>query len=526
MSTAMWVRIDLNSFENQNRGLVERSANGVTLLASSTLFGLTRIEDLAQAEYGIAIEIDSVNRRVRFGRDYLGHFPLLYAISGPYLLISDEISEIRSEIVRTGGRLTVSEESLALYFTMGYVPQGMTLFNQITSCRNASLYEWSAGSVRETRLFRAVEVDLAVTVEDLVDAIDHDVAQLHRQHPSLDVWCSGGLDSSIVAHCAVRQSPTNVNILTMDYDPVIREQFAGGEVPFAQTIADHVGIPLTRVTMSHDRYAKAFQAIAEAHVGPVIDLAVLPKYVLAGASRQCVLTGEGGDPLFAGIKNTPFLFLRQNDPRRSLGYHYAAVHNRFFHQLRDIFVRGAELEEYVVEYFNRLFESYPGDVLRQLFYLNTFEKQGGEIFSESYYAGKRAGVSVRHPLASRRVYDTAFALPDSAKYRYPDGKLALIEAFGSRLPRAIVDRRKSGTIIPLEIYLDGLLLNKEFSLETVREIGGIRKEAIESCVHPARNGRTALEVHAWLMLDRWLTFNNGGANERPANLPSASGNYQ
>jgi hypothetical protein len=51
------------------------------------------------------------------------------------------------------------------------------------------------------------------------------------------------------------------------------------------------------------------------------------------------------------------------------------------------------------------------------------------------------------------VYRAAFSLEDRHKYRYPKSKLALHELYARRLPSSVVNRKKSGTVIPLRYYL-------------------------------------------------------------------------
>ena len=76
---------------------------------------LKKIEDLRRAEYGQAIHVDTNNRTIKFGRDYLGQCPLLYALTSEYLFVSDHVGEIRRSLKQAGERISVSEEAIALY---------------------------------------------------------------------------------------------------------------------------------------------------------------------------------------------------------------------------------------------------------------------------------------------------------------------------------------------------------------------------------------------------------------------------
>src|SRR5713226_6868123 len=174
----MWFEIDLCTFAVRQEGFCEQPSGHRTLYLSPDLQSVYSIRDLAEAEYGQAIEVDVNNRVVYFGRDYLGHHPLLYALTDQHLFISDEIVDIRFWLNHLGVRLTTSEEALALYFAAGYIPQEFTLFEQIKSCENASLYRWTRGRVSRVSLFRPVEENPLFPLMELGERIEHQIVNL------------------------------------------------------------------------------------------------------------------------------------------------------------------------------------------------------------------------------------------------------------------------------------------------------------------------------------------------------------
>jgi asparagine synthetase B (glutamine-hydrolysing) len=515
----MWIKIKLADFSITQEGFVANTGGPKSLFVSPGLESLRAVEDLKDAEYGVAVEIDVAQRRVAFGRDYLGHYPLLYTLTADSLFISDEFYEVRAHVLASGGQLTVSEEVLALYFTMGYVPHGATLLEQIVACENTSIYRYESGRVRQDRIFTPIDEDAAFPLEALGQAIEADIANIASGWDSVDVWCSGGLDSSSVAQC-FNSDGRRARLMTIEYEPEIRAQYGEGELSYAQAVAKHCGVDLTCVSMTRQGYVAAHRQLTERHISPVFDVAIIPKYLLAGATRTVAATGEGGDPLFAGVKNTPFLFLRQNDSKQSLGSHYAMVHNRFFDQLETLFVRGRDLKAYVIEYFDRMFDSFPGSVLRKLLYINTLVKQGGLIFPENYYAAKRADVQVRHPLTGLNVYRAAFQLADERKYRYPTGKLALIDLFGARIPEQVVTRKKSGTRVPLELYLASVVGGQHLDLSELKRLAPLQSNAIAGLEQQSFAQLSALEVNAFVTLNNWL--NQQGDNNDVSDIPHSS----
>jgi asparagine synthetase B (glutamine-hydrolysing) len=176
--------------------------------------------------------VDTRARTVQFGRDYLGHFPLSYACEKGSLFISDDVRLIHAAMRRAGARCTIDEEALALYFSLGFVPHGMSPYRQVVNCEATGFYEWSNGNVRRVRLFQPVEIDTSATVAAVGEAIEAAVKR-DTAADEVDVWCSGGLDSSIMA-VRCNSNGRSAELLTLAYGEEIHEQLGDGERRFAR----------------------------------------------------------------------------------------------------------------------------------------------------------------------------------------------------------------------------------------------------------------------------------------------------
>jgi asparagine synthase (glutamine-hydrolysing) len=498
----MRVKIDLETFAATHDGACRSSAAGIKTLIMSAGLELGSVDELAQAEYGQAVEVDVRERVVRFGRDYLGHCPLLYACTAEALYIGDDLAWIVAMLRRASLRLTLSEQAIALYLSMGYVPAGRTIFNEVVACEPHAVYRWRRGSIDKTSTFVPVEVDASCGLPDLEKAIEAEVERWARSADEIDVWCSGGIDSSIMA-CLFNAGGRRAQLLTFGYGRDIHEQHGDGERSFAYEVARQCGAPIREIALTAPSFQSAHERFVSAHHMPVIDTCVPPKYALAQASRGLVITGEGSDPLFGGPKNNAMMFAENKGASVNLGLHYARLHDRAFSLLGPLMRRGTALSDYVVEYMNGLLGRYPGDLVRRLFYVNTHIKAASLIFTESYYACRENGVAARHPYAALQVYRTAFALEDRFKYRYPNGKLALHALYASRLPPSIVNRRKSGTVVPLSFYLRGFAAGK-FDLAPLREAGLFDERFIGELVDLRDRQADPMLLYALVTLSEWL----------------------
>jgi len=504
----MWLEIELDIFKIQMRGFVEKKYSNNILYVSPGFEDLKSSRDLINRERGIAIEVNIKNRQITFGRDYLGQYPLLFIHTDSKLFLTNDILHIDWWIEKNNINLTLSEEALALYFSLGYIPQGMTAFNEIKSCKNITLYHYKNNKITEENVFTPIEETDNVHINDVEKCIFEEVSKLQKNHQHFDIWCSGGIDSSAMAHCFNRNGGT-AEILTMGYDDDALSKYGDGEIQYAREIAEHCQVPLRYAQLSPDNFIRQHKQFTRGHSGPVIDTCVIAKYALAQATSNTAITGEGGDPVFGGVKNTSVLFAHAQHPQISLGWIYAYTHCRFFNRLNDIFVHGNELIDYVIEYLNKKIEFYPGELLRKLFYLNTIEKQGGMIFPQSYYPGKRYGVSVHHPLTNLSVYQSAFHLKDEKRYTYPNGKLVLNELFKRKIPESIIKRKKSGTIIPLKHFIENMPAEM-INITELKSTGYFNEEILEHTDFLSATDSPLL-FYGLITLNNWL-LNREGKN--------------
>jgi asparagine synthase (glutamine-hydrolysing) len=515
----MWFEIDLNTFEAVQNGLIVRDDGPRRFYLSSALPGLRAIEQLAESEFAQAIEVDAAARGVTFGRDYLGQYPLSYACGRKRLYVGDDVTALVDALRAEGIEPSLSPEALALYFSAGYVPHGMSVYREIVNCESTCLYRWEKGAVRKISLFEPVEEDESFPLAALGEAIEREVDACARMSDAIDVWCSGGLDSSIMAHL-FNTGGRKAGLLTLSFGDEIRREQGEGERPYALEMSRAAGVRLRDVELSPELFSEMFSLFVRTFNAPVIDLPPAPKFALARASRGLVITGEGGDNLFGGPKNNHMLYAHAHDPSANLGWLLALAHQRFAPELGEILEHGDELKHYVAEYFDRQLASYPGDLVRKLFYINTLFKPSSMIFAQSYYPGRAFGLTFRHPLFALGVYKAAFTLPDSKKYSYPVTKLALTGLYGDRLPKTIVKRKKSGTQIPLIHYV-GSMSPGGIDVDVLENSGLFKGEFLQRMASGIETAEALSQLQYGVMtLNEWLRHRerSGAGVPAPARL--------
>ena len=138
---------------------------------------------------------------------------------------------------------------------------------------------------------------------ELIDALDAVLEDSVRVHQRSDVpyglFLSGGIDSSAIATLMSRLNSRPVTAFTCGFDiPEARDERGA-----AEKVARALNLDWRETTFTDDDFWRIAPEVASALDDPTTDYACLPTYKLAEAAKDTltvVLSGEGGDELFAG----------------------------------------------------------------------------------------------------------------------------------------------------------------------------------------------------------------------------------
>jgi len=141
------------------------------------------------------------------------------------------------------------------------------------------------------------------SLEQAIAALDRVLEDSIRVHQRSDVpyglFLSGGVDSAAVATMMARLNERPVVAYTCGFDvPEARDERAQ-----AERVARALNLDWNDVNFAEEDFWRIAPQVAWAMDDPVADYACLPTYKLAEAAKArltVVLTGEGGDELFAG----------------------------------------------------------------------------------------------------------------------------------------------------------------------------------------------------------------------------------
>ena len=263
--------------------------------------GLAFAEDL-RGMYAIALH-DPAERRLVLSRDPFGIKPLYYAETAEGLAFASEPHALIAGGVVEGKPVAQARnELLQLQFTTGRE----TVFAGVQRLLPGETIVVSRGRIVERR--RRVALPEAGPVEcdeeEALDLFDEVFAESVRIHQRSDVpygmFLSGGTDSAAVLAMMARLNERPVQAFTVGFS----NTGAADERQQARAVAQSLGAEHTEVEFREADFWFLLPEIAAAMDDPAADYAVLPTYKLAATARaaglKVILSGEGGDELFAG----------------------------------------------------------------------------------------------------------------------------------------------------------------------------------------------------------------------------------
>jgi asparagine synthase (glutamine-hydrolysing) len=215
--------------------------------------------------------------------------------SEPQALIAAGLTEaILNESVRA--------ELLQLQFTTGRE----TIFSGIQRVLPGETLEVSAGRIvgRFERRALPVAPPVELSEAEALNRFEEVMLQSVEFHQRSDVpygmFLSGGIDSAFLLAMMARLNEQPVVALTAGFSGTKVHDERG----LAKQIANELGAKHIEIEFSEEDFWNLLPMVATALDDPAADYATLPTYKLASLARQeglkVVLSGEGGDELFAG----------------------------------------------------------------------------------------------------------------------------------------------------------------------------------------------------------------------------------
>lgn len=499
---------------------------------------------------------DERQQRLFIARDRMGEKPLYWGVFGNQFLFG---SELKTLLVHPSVTRELNPHALRQYLALEYVPAPSSIFNGINKLMPAHFMLVDRGKVKVDRYWsmngtgrRPLNISETEAKERLRDLLDQSIRGRMISDVPLGVFLSGGIDSSVIAALAARQTSHSLRTFSIGFsDPSFDES------AHAKAVAEHLGtvhevIPF-QPEVAYDTLEELFEVLDE----PIGDASIIPTFLLSTVTKRSVtvaLSGEGGDELLGGYPtytahslsenwNLIPAGLRQGIIEPLLNKLPVSMNNLSFDYKVKRFIAGAALqpvrrqlrwmgslplqeqelllrdeildaaryesEEQLISHIDiDTLARSSSDVIDGIMRLDVATYLADDLLFKSDRSTMAASLEGRLPFLAYPVVEFAFSLPTSYKIRGFETKRILRKLAAEYLPPHIVKRPKKGFGIPVARWLNNdfrsmvdELMNESF----IQRQGIFQWNTLRAMLDEHRSGRVDRRKELWtlLMFQRW-----------------------
>lgn len=336
-----------------------------------------------------------------------------------------------------------AEELLTLNYTLG---DGVA-FQGLHRLSPGEIAEVTTGRFRHRRRRSALPPPRVPSPRDeagaiaALDRVLEDSVRLHqRSEVPYGLFLSGGIDSAAIAAMMSRVNAKPVTAFTCGFDAVGARDERGQ----AEAVARALNLDWRETVFGEADFFRILPMVAAALDEPTADYAALPTYKLAEAAKgtlTVVLTGEGGDELFAGYGRyrralrPRWMGGRDAEPQFQAGF-LKAGGGEALSRWRAATQAPSGLTGLQAAQYRDIAGWLPCDLLLKLDRMLMAH-----------------GLEGRTPFLDPEVAAFAFNLPDRFKVRGRMGKWLLRRWLARACPAAAPFARKKGFTVPVETWI-------------------------------------------------------------------------
>lgn len=498
-------------------------------------------------------------------RDRYGKKPFFYSLlpdsAGGGLLFASEPQAFNAH---PAFKSSLNTNALCAYLTLGYSVGATTLHDTVKRLPAAhamllplgsapKIYEyWDLSAAYRAKQHFDTPDDAADRLRDMID--DATRARLESDVP-FGLFLSGGMDSNSVLASMVReQGAANTHTFSIGFDEKSYDESGIAEQSARHFGTQHTTIRVDPTTIDIEKILR--------HAGqePLADTSFIPSYVLAQHTAQhvkMVLTGDGGDEVFAGyptyIANfmrratSPFLpniawqKINERIQRLPTGFERMGLNFKLKQMLRGMTLdaRRAHFSWRVIQnesewqnllnpelaagyswdgvfsefdaHFQRVHDLHPLD---QALYVDAKTWMVDSVLVKMDRATMAHGLEARSPLLDHHIAEFAAGLAPNLKLRLtPKGfktKWILRHSQRDRLPDFIHNQPKKGFSVPIASWFSGRL--SQLMKDTINDplvTPYLNKPAVDAMMdeHIAQRTNHSLTLFNLMVFAQWMHNN-------------------
>ncbi|HVB75211.1 MAG TPA: asparagine synthase (glutamine-hydrolyzing) [Ktedonobacteraceae bacterium] len=494
--------------------------------------------------FGLALW-DGPRKRLLLARDRAGKKPLYYT------RVDDNVafaSEIKALLAHPRVRREPDAQALADFLSVRYVPGPATLFANIYKVLPGHWLLVENGQIHEECYwdFTFGETERR-PVEEYMQGIRQHVQRAVEERMIADVpvgaMLSGGVDSSIIVGIMSKLTSQPVQTFSVGFD---EEGFS--ELPYAKLVADRFGTEHHELVVKSSDMSQYWPLLTWHRDEPVSEPSDLGVYLVSKLAKQyvkVVLSGEGGDELFAGypkylvdwmaryyrvlpaamrdrmiaplLDHLPYSMrkvkftarsLSQPAPQRWVNW-FGVFNGQSKEQLLSERTR-ASVDLDSSRTFQRWLTNNPQrDDLSSMLYLDTKIWLPDNLLMKGDKMTMAASLEARIPLLDYKLVEYAASIPSNVKIKPFKAKYLFKRAFADLLPESILTRKKMGFNVPTGAWFregQRSLITRLLLSERVRERGYLNDAFVAGLLRDHLEGKTNYQAQLFNLASLELWF--------------------
>lgn len=394
-------------------------------------------------------------------RDRMGEKPFYY-VDNPTLFLC--ASELKALIKHPAVSKELDKNAICAYLSLMCVPAPLSIFKNIQKLE-AGRYLKVGNKGVQKKIYWKPHIKIrhseseTETIHQVREHLKNVVKNKMTADVPLGVFLSGGLDSSTIVAMAAQNSSKPIRTFCVGFGS------AHDELPYAKEVAQRYGTHHTELYVKADIKSE-IPKIAAYFDEPFADTSNIPTYLISQEARKhtkVVLTGDGGDELFAGYD----LYLDQhislrpkvmNWFKKNGARSYWIGHRSCFFKddINHLFGQNVfDAENLFPDHFSPTFsENGP---LASAYRFDLSYYLADDLLKKMDMASMAHGLESRAPFLDHHFVEFMMGIPFDLKIKNNQTKYLMRKAMAKDLPASILNRSKRGFGIPIESWVGGEL---------------------------------------------------------------------
>ncbi|HSS20821.1 MAG TPA: asparagine synthase (glutamine-hydrolyzing) [Pyrinomonadaceae bacterium] len=489
---------------------------------------------------------DEREKKIFIARDRVGKKPLYYTVTRSGSLVFG--SELKCLLEHPEVERRVNPQAIDAYFSLGYVPDPISIFENIEKLPPGHHLTFKDGQLKVERYwdFRYETNGNGHKPADYLDELRALLSEAVKLRLVSDVplgaFLSGGIDSSTVVGLMASHMDQPVKTFSIGFN-----EDSYDELKYARLTAKKFGTDHHEFIVTPD-ICDVVDQLAWHFDEPFADSSAIPTYIVSKLAREhvtVVLSGDGGDELFAGytryvtersrskfnvvpraVREGLFDPLSRALPHGAWGRNYlqnvsldpisryldsvsvftglnksALYSSDFSDQLRN--------HDHLSAYFRELSGNVKTNApLDSLLYIDSKTYLPGDILTKVDRMSMAVSLEARVPLLDHKLIEFVTRIPASMKLAGFETKHLFKRAIADLVPEEIINRPKQGFGVPIQQWINQQLrqrIHDTLNDQRTRQRGYVTRSHVATLLDEHERGRRDHAMALWslLMLELW-----------------------